>query len=134
MLPDTLSTARLHLRPVEAGDARAIFERYAQDPEVTRYMTWRPHRDLAETDGYVASCLALDPALGRVLAIVGRGDGLLRGNMHLRRPARHRVEFGYCLARAFWGDGLMTEALRATVAWALAEPNVASESREGCSR
>ncbi len=124
MFPDHLATARLVLRPVAAGDAEAIFAGYAQDPDVTRYLIWRPHRGIAETRAYLADCLALSPDAARVYAVTARGDGALLGCLHLRRPATHRVEFGYVLARSFWGRGIMTEALRAAVDWALAEAGV----------
>ena len=124
MFPDRLATARLVLRPVAADDAEAIFAGYARDPEVTRHLIWRPHRGIAETRAYLAECLALSPALARVYAITGRGDGALLGCLHLRRPVPHRVEAGYVLGRSCWGRGIMTEALRAAVDWALAQPGV----------
>lgn len=124
MFPDRFTTARLVLRPIAASDAEAIFAAYAQDPEVTRYMVWRPHRDVAETRAYLAGCVTLSPDAARVYAIVGRGDGSLCGSLHLRRPAPHRVEVGYCLARASWGLGLMTEALGSVVDWALTHPDL----------
>ena len=55
MFPDGFTTARLRLRPVAAGDARAIFDGYAQDAEVTRYLVWRPHRTIADTEIYLTS-------------------------------------------------------------------------------
>ena len=61
------------------------------------------------------------PDVERVYAVTERDGGEPIGALHLRRPAPHRVEFGYVPARAAWGRGLMTEALRAGVAWALAE-------------
>ena len=124
MFPDRFATARLVLRPVAAGDAEAIFAGYAQDLEVTRHLIWRPHRDIAETQAYLAVCVALSPDDARVYAVTVRGDDRLLGCLHLRRPASHRVEFGYVLARSCWGRGFMTEALRATVDWALAEPGI----------
>ena len=66
MFPDAFATARLRLRPVTAGDAPAIFDAYAQDAEVTRYVTWRPHRTIADTEAYLASCLAMLPDAARV--------------------------------------------------------------------
>lgn len=124
MFPDALATARLRLRPVAAGDAPAIFERYARDPEVTRHLTWRTHRTIADAEAYVAHCLAMRPDAARVYALVEREGGALIGGLHLRRPAPHRVEAGYVLARPHWGRGLMTEALSAAVGWALAEPGL----------
>ena len=38
-----LSTERLILRRPEAGDAQQVFEAFASDPEVTRFLKWRPY-------------------------------------------------------------------------------------------
>ena len=124
MFLDGFTTARLLIRPVAAGDAPAIFEGYAQDPEVTRFLTWRPHRTIADTEDYLAACLAMQPDAARVYALVEREGGALIGSLHLRRPAPHRVEFGYVLARPHWGRGLMTEAMRAAVVGVLDLPGV----------
>lgn len=102
----------------------AIFDGYARDPEVTRYLTWCPHRTIADTEAYIAGCLAMRPDAARVYALTEHDGDMLLGGLHLRRPAPHRVEFGYVLARPHWGRGLMTETLRAAAAWALAEPGV----------
>ena len=55
--PKTLKTDRLRLRKVKLADADAIFRQYAQDPEVTKYVSWRAHRDIEETREYVRMCL-----------------------------------------------------------------------------
>jgi RimJ/RimL family protein N-acetyltransferase len=125
MLPDAFHTARLTLRPIAPDDADPIFDAYAQDPEVTRYLVWRPHRSRDETAAYVARSMAAAAAeYARTYVLLGRGDGRLRGAFDLRRPAPHRLEFGYVLARQWWGQGLMTEALAEIVRWGLAEPGV----------
>jgi RimJ/RimL family protein N-acetyltransferase len=36
--------------------------------------------------------------------------------------APHRLDFGYVLARSWWGRGLMTEVLTEVVEWALSQP------------
>ena len=38
--PEILETSRLILRRPHVSDAAAIFERYASDSEVTRYLSW----------------------------------------------------------------------------------------------
>ena len=58
MAPDTFETARLLLRPVTVADVDAIFDSYAQDEEVVRYLIWRPHRSRSETQVYVERCMA----------------------------------------------------------------------------
>ena len=74
-LPGGFETARLWLRPVLAEDAAAIFDLYAQDPVVTRYLTWRPHVRLADTEAYVASCLAMAPDVAGTYVLVDRAGG-----------------------------------------------------------
>ncbi len=117
MLPDRFETTRLILRPIAPDDAPAIFIGYAQDPEVVRFLTWRPHQSLADTVAYIARCTAAPVDRSRTYALtVG---GRLLGAFELRRPEPHRSDFGYVLARAEWGRGLMTEALTEVALWAM---------------
>ena len=122
MFPDVLHTSRLILRPVAPADAGLIFDAYARDVQVTRFLTWQPHRDLGETEAYVAHCMAAQAS--RTFVLVGRDDLVLRGALDLRRPERHHIGFGYVLARPWWGKGLMAEALAEVVRWALGQPGV----------
>lgn len=119
MLPDRFETGRLVLRPIARGDALTIFASYAQDPEVVRYLVWRPHRTLTETEAYIAGCIAAPAQNGRTYALVGRSEGRLLGVLALRRPDPHRLDCGYVLARPFWRRGLMTEAMSEIVGWAM---------------
>jgi len=124
MPPDLLETTRLRLRPISIADVDPIFESYAQDDEVTRYLIWRPHRSRSETEAYVGRCTVTPPEVERTYMLVGRDDGVLRGAFALRWPARHRVDCGYLLARRWWRQGLMTEAITAVADWALQQASV----------
>lgn len=124
MLPDRFTTPRLILRPVAPEDGGPIFDTDAQDEDVTRYLTWRPHRSRDDTAAYIARCIATPPDDTRIYVLTGRDDGVLLGAFDLRRPAAHRLEFGYALARSWWGQGLMTEALTEVARWAISQPTV----------
>jgi RimJ/RimL family protein N-acetyltransferase len=56
--------------------------------------------------------------------LTGRDDGVVRGAFFARQPAAHRLEFGYVLARRWWGQGLMTEALTEVGGWALRQEHI----------
>jgi RimJ/RimL family protein N-acetyltransferase len=129
MFPDTFQTARLIVRPIRPADAVAIFETYAQDRDVTRFLPWRPHRGLAETQAYVARCLAVPSDLSRTYAVVGRQDDQVRGAFDLRQPQPYRLGYGYVLAHRWWGQGLMTQALGEVVRWALDRGHLADRRR-----
>jgi [ribosomal protein S5]-alanine N-acetyltransferase len=124
MLPETFSTTRLLLRPVAAEDTDAIFDSYAQDEEVARYLIWRPHRNRWETQKYVERCVATPREVERTYMLVGRDDNIIRGAFALRQRAPHRLDCGYVLARRWWGQGLMTEALSEIACWGLCQPSI----------
>src|SRR4051812_8240155 len=83
--PEFLETDRLVLRPPIEADAGSIFEAYAQDPEVTRYLMWRPHERLADAQEYVQRRRAAWVA-GTELTwmLTRRGDQRLLGAIAVR--------------------------------------------------
>ena len=120
--PVSLQTRRLLLRRNIADDAKTMFDTYAQDPEVTRFMTWAPHRSLDDTRAYLDYCdRAWRERRAFPWGIVERETGTLVGGIEARLDG-HRVEFGYVIARRVWGRGYATEAARAVVEVALAAP------------
>lgn len=125
VLPERFQTRRIELRPITMEDAPPVFETYAQDPEVTRHLTWAPHVSIEETRAYIADCMAKPAEEARVYIMRGRQDGAF-GCFHLRQIGPGALGCGYLLARPFWGGGLMTEVLSEVVRWAESEPLVSS--------
>ncbi len=116
MLPRVVTTERLTLRAPVLTDAYAIFDRYGQDPEVTRYLIWRPHRTVEETRAFVQGCIdAWDGWQRFPWVITLTADGQVLGMLDARFETAFRVAVGYVLARAFWGKGYMPEELRAVI-------------------
>ncbi len=103
-------TARLQLRKPVPNDAALIFEAYAQDRDVARYVPWRPHRSLSESEAVIDRFLSgWDTGGGFHWLLFPRDGAGLAGAVGIRREM-HRAELGYVLARHFWGQGLMAEA------------------------
>ncbi len=123
--PDQLSTARLCLRKPKHEDASLLFRAYTADYEVVRYLTWQVHKTEDDTLDYIQHCLEAWSNGTRYAYVIELADepaGPI-GMIDLR-PHRQRVEFGYVLARQYWGQGYMTEALSALVDWSLDQPDV----------
>jgi RimJ/RimL family protein N-acetyltransferase len=122
MFPDGFQIGRLTLRPIAAGDAEPIFDGYAQDPEVTRFLTWRPHRSLDDAVTYVRRCMSAVST--RTYVLIGWQDAKLIGAFDIRQDRPHGLGYGYVLARSVWGRGLMTEVLLEVSRWALLQPAI----------
>ncbi|MBM3985122.1 MAG: GNAT family N-acetyltransferase, partial [Planctomycetes bacterium] len=122
--PDELHTSRLRLRPPAPADAEAIFAHYAADPLVTRFLPWAPHADVAVTRAFLDTLLAARARGERwPWVLERRADARLLGMLELRLHAG-AADFGFVLERASWGQGLMTEAARAVVAWCQTQPEI----------
>ena len=108
--PDRIAGPRLVLRPPVLDDAGALFQRVARDPEVTRYLLWAPHHDVAATRRVITEKMNVsDDERTWVIALKHSGDVI--GLTSCRRSLPHSVEIGYCLGRRWWGKGLMSQAL-----------------------
>jgi RimJ/RimL family protein N-acetyltransferase len=122
--PKLLKTERLRLRKAKLADAEAIFRQYAQDPEVTRYVSWRAHQSIDETHEYMRMCLlAWDTGKAFHWIIERREDKQVIG-MIIARVNAEKWELGFVLARAHWGRGYMTEAVKGIIAWALKQKDI----------
>ncbi|MGH7816517.1 MAG: GNAT family N-acetyltransferase, partial [Candidatus Binatia bacterium] len=122
--PKTFKTERLRLRRVKLSDAEAIFREYAQDPEVTKYVSWRAHQNLAETREYVRTCLfAWDTGKAFHWVIESAETKQVIG-MIIARADTEKWELGFVLARPHWRQGYMTEALKGIIAWALKQKEI----------
>lgn len=108
---------RLQLRRPVMEDAAAIFTAYASDREVTRYLSWPCHRQLADTEAFTdfsAREWQQNPA-GPYLLVLPNGEVI--GSTGIAFEAGIALT-GYVLAKPYWGRGYASEALSAMLALA----------------
>jgi ribosomal-protein-alanine N-acetyltransferase len=124
VLPLRITTHRLVLRRPTPSDAQAIFQTYTEDPVVSRYMIWTPHAALAETEGFIESCIRAWEAGERLASAITLAGADAAIGMIEARLAGRTVDIGYVLAPRLWGRGLMPEAIEALALAALAGPGM----------
>lgn len=122
--PERIETARLSLRPPVTEDADAVFEKYAQDRNVTRYLTWRPHENIEETRAYLTCCVnAWSEGTAFPWALIRREDSEFVGMLEARIDS-YKMDLGYVLAQSQWGKGYMPEAVRTVIDWAMNQSSI----------
>ncbi|MEM6503783.1 MAG: GNAT family protein [Cyanobacteria bacterium P01_C01_bin.89] len=118
MLPQTIQTSRLKLRKPTLPDAKVLFDAYGQDPDVTKYMVWRPLAEQSEAEGFIQQAVEDWDSQLRFAYVLEAGQVPLIGMLDARIEG-HLLDVGYVLAQKYWGQGLMPEALSALTAIAL---------------
>ncbi len=123
----TLDTPRLHLRPLRASDAEALFRMHA-DPQVMRFWSTPPWACIEQAEAMIETDREALPAgrhLRLALTLRDGGDVLVgTGSLFNFLETSRRGEIGYVLAREVWGRGLMHEALTALVSFAFGTLNL----------
>ena len=115
----TIETERLILRRFTMEDAEAMYRNWASDDLVTRYVTWPTHESVEISRMVLAdwsSHYCEDDFYNWAIILKENGPEPI-GNIAACRIREETlcVTMGYCMSRAHWGKGIMTEALKAVV-------------------
>jgi RimJ/RimL family protein N-acetyltransferase len=119
---EVLYGSRVTLRAPTLDDAELLFERMASDPDVSRYMSWRPHADVGETRRVITEIFNVGGETTWVIELRDGGGPI--GVCGWRRPQPHIIEFGYYLGRQWWRQGIMSEAVQLLLDKAQCDPTV----------
>jgi len=119
-----LYSERLMLREIEEDDWLALHVVHS-DPEVTRF--WEKLRTVEQTRESVREAIhanQVSPRHSYDFAIIRTSDQALIGQIGIgAAECRHHgsLDFGYALARQYWGNGYMTEALKTLLRFGFTE-------------
>ena len=112
----TLETDRLILRPFELDDAESMFNNWASDEEVTKYLTWNTHKSIEETKEILAFWVNQYEKEERInFAIVYKENNELIGGIDVVGYLEGVPVIGYNLSRKYWNKGIMTEACKKVI-------------------
>ena len=120
----TIDTSRLILRRAIREDAEPMFRNWASNPEVTKFLTWPAHSNIAVSEMVIGSWLQeyekesyyqwmivlkeLDEPIGSI-SVVRQNDRV------------EEAEIGYCIGSQWWHKGIVTEALSAVIEYLFTE-------------
>lgn len=115
--PRRMETERLTLRPFREEDAQPMFDNWATDPEVTRFLTWPVHASVDVSRSVLRGWI---DAARPEWCIEPKELGEAMGSIGVVNVDGDVIEVGYCLSRKCWGRGYVAEALRAVIPYLFA--------------
>ena len=114
----TIETERLLLRKFMIDDAEYMFNNWANDDEVTKYLVWEPHKDIKDTKDYIKTVIdGYNNPKNYNCCIQLKSIKQPIGSIGANR-INDKVEsatIGYCIGKKWWRMGIMTEALNAII-------------------
>ena len=112
-----LRLATCTLRPWRVSDLESLVT-YADNPRVPEHLRDRFPSPYTRADG--EAWLAVEHPANHAIEVDGAAVGSI--GIHLGADVERRsAEIGYWLGEAYWGRGIVTEAVGAVTRWAIAE-------------
>ena len=115
----TIETERLILRRFVEDDAQAMFDNWASSAENLTYVTWDPHPDVEVTRNSIRNWVAsyTNPNYYKWAICLKENPEQVIGDISIVEMNENdsSCEIGYVLGKAYWGLGMMTEALKAVL-------------------
>lgn len=109
---------RIILQPFKKSDAFFMFRNWAYDPDVTRYMTWFPHKNMEESETIISSWVSnyAKPNFYQWAILLMKIDEPIGSIGVVKLDEEDQsCELGYCIGKQFWHQGYTTEALNAVL-------------------
>lgn len=128
----TIETERLILRRFKTEDAPAVYNNWAHDPDVTKYLTWEPHVSpeataevLEDWEGRYENGSYYNWAI--VLKKLGEPIGSI--SVVEQNDDLKKAHVGYCIGKSWWHQGIMSEAFSAVIRYLFSEGYQRIDSR-----
>lgn len=131
----SLQSARLIYSPIQLSDAEEVFI-YAKEEEVARFTSWEAHQSIQDTEAFLhhvvsrhnetAGCIHI------VFAMRLQQSGPAIGTISFRQSSREIAHIDYALSQNYWGQGLVTEAVKNITDWAFIILPELTEIHSGC--
>lgn len=109
-----LETERLILRPWQESDAEILYA-YAKDPDVGPIAGWPPHQSVKESRDIIQNVLRRNESYALCLKKDHKAIGAIGLKLNGCTDMTERddeCELGYWIGKPFWGQGLMSEAVK----------------------
>lgn len=113
-----INTNRLLLRRFQIDDAYDMFKNWANDSEVSKFLSWKPHSSVEVTkkiiEGWVNEYINPN-VYDWVIELKEIGEVIGSISIVNLDEKNYSCEIGYCMSRMYWNKGIMSEALKSVI-------------------
>jgi [ribosomal protein S5]-alanine N-acetyltransferase len=116
-----IETERLILRRFTINDVEGMFNNWASDNNICKYMRWAQHKNKEETMEIISSWIdSYSKKSFYQWAITLKGNDEPVGAIGLFVVNENDLcgDVGYCIGKKYWGQGIMTETLKVVLGFA----------------
>ena len=120
----TIETSRLILRRAVREDAEPMFRNWASDPEVTKFLTWPPHSNIAVSEMVIGNWLqeyGKESYYQWMIELKEIGQPIGSISVVRQNDRVEEAEIGYCIGSQWWHKGIVSEALAAVIKYLFEE-------------
>lgn len=110
---NTIETERLILRRFEFQDAQAMYDNWASNDNVTKFLTWPTHTSVETTKDVLINWIDSYKEISTYhWAITLKGNDEVIGDISVTKIDEEclTAELGWCMSEDYWGQGIMPEA------------------------
>ncbi|MBS5777141.1 GNAT family N-acetyltransferase, partial [Finegoldia magna] len=117
-----MKTDKMILRKFTINDADKMYENWASDSRVTKFLTWKPHTSLKESEKIIKQWINDDKNVYFAICNTNNENiGCISASLIKENPITYAI--GYCLAYDYWLQGIMTESLKIMLKYLFEEKN-----------
>ena len=113
----TIETPRLILRKARMEDAEPLLRNWANDPDVTKFLTWPTHGNIEVTKNVLAGWIESyekDDYYQWMIVLKESNEPI--GSIMVSTVGRAAsAHIGYCIGKQWWHQGIMSETLKAVI-------------------
>jgi ribosomal-protein-alanine N-acetyltransferase len=114
-----IETKRLILRPFKISDAKNMFDNWANNYENLKFLTWKPHKTIQETQLVIWDWIQqYEKNLNFYMwAITLKNSNKAIGAIGSMATSDELnfIEIGFVLSKIYWNQGITTEAVKSVI-------------------
>lgn len=122
-----LETKRLILRRYSLNDTDDMFNNWATNENVTKFLPWTPYKSKEDLQAYISMCIeSYEKPSTYNWIIEFKENNQAVGSISVTNINEdiEEAEVGYCLGEAYWHKGIMTEAFSRVIEFLFTEVKV----------